>query len=149
MLSRTLGYYKINENKKEIKVGLEGAYNSYLAGEYGEEIEQHISTGWKKTGQIVKEAIEGADIVTTIDKEIQEVAHAELLAQLQNQNARSGCAIVMDVKTGEVRAMANMTRGEDGEYYEIYNHAIGTKEVPGSTFKLASLMALLEDEKLT
>lgn len=147
MLRRTLGYYQDNSGR-EIRVGIEGAYNDYLAGEMGEEIEQKISTGWKKTGQIVREAVEGADVVTTFDKEIQEVAHAELERQLRNQNARSGCAIVMDVKTGEVKAMANLSRLEDGNYAESYNHAIGTKEVPGSTFKLASLMVALEDGKV-
>lgn len=148
MLRRTLGYFKELEDGKLKRVGIEGAYNEYLSGELGEEIEQKISTGWKKTGQIVKEAVEGADVVTTIDKEIQEVAHSELMRQLKSQNARHGCAIVMDVKTGEIRAMANLTRVADGEYYEAYNHAIGTKEVPGSTFKLASLMAALEDDKV-
>ena len=64
LLSRTLGYYKKHENGTESRVGIEGAYNEYLAGQYGEEVEQRISTGWKKTGQIVKEAVEGADIVT-------------------------------------------------------------------------------------
>ncbi len=148
LLKRTLGYYQQNPGKKELRVGIEGAYNEYLSGEEGEEIEQRISTGWKKTGQIVKNAVEGADVVTTIDKEIQEVAHSELYRQLANQGARSGTAIVMDVKTGHVKAIANLTRGKDGNYYELYNYAIGTKEVPGSTFKLASLMAALEDKKI-
>ncbi len=147
LMRRTLGYYKV-QNGKELRVGIEGAYNEYLAGTPGEEIEQQISTGWKRTGQIVREAVEGADVVTTIDKEIQEVAHSELYRQLKNQNARNGCVIVMEVKTGYVKAIANLTRLENGEYSEVYNYAIGTKEVPGSTFKLASLMAALEDNKI-
>ncbi len=147
LLKRTLGYYQ-KQNKLELRVGIEGAYNEYLSGEEGEEIEQKISTGWKKTGQIVKEAVEGANIVTSIDKEIQEVAHSELERQLKNQNAKNGCVVVMDVKTGFVKAIANLTRCEDGEYRELYNYAIGTKEVPGSTFKLASLMAALEDGRI-
>ncbi|MGJ8660776.1 MAG: penicillin-binding transpeptidase domain-containing protein [Bacteroidota bacterium] len=148
LLKRTLGYFQRNPDSTELRVGIEGAYNEFLAGEEGAEIEQRISTGWKKTGQIVKNAVEGADVVTTIDSEIQEVAHSELYRQLANQNARSGTAIVMDVKTGHVKAIANLTRGKDGNYYELYNYAIGTKEVPGSTFKLASLMAALEDKKI-
>lgn len=148
LLKRTLGYYQLNPDTTELRVGIEGAYNEYLAGEKGEEIEQRISTGWKKTGQIVKNAVEGADVVTTINKEIQEVAHSELYRQLANQGAKSGTAIVMDVKTGHVKAISNLTRGKDGNYYELYNYAIGTKEVPGSTFKLASLMAALEDKKI-
>lgn len=150
LLSRTLGYYKKHENGTESRVGIEGAYNEYLAGQYGEEVEQRISTGWKKTGQIVKEAVEGADIVTSIDIEIQEVAHNELLKQLKEHNAKNGCAVVMDVKTGFIKAIVNLSLGNDGEeYFETYNQAIGTKEVPGSTFKLASLMAGLEDNKFS
>ncbi|MCO5260810.1 MAG: transpeptidase family protein [Crocinitomicaceae bacterium] len=149
LLKRTLGYYRPAEGKtQDLKVGLEGAYNIYLAGENGEEVEQKYGNGWKKTGQIIREPIEGADIVTTIDLEIQEVAHTELMNQLKHQNAKHGSVIVMEVKTGYIKAMASLSRASDGNYYETFNHAIGTKEVPGSTFKLASLMALLEDKKV-
>lgn len=149
LLRRTLGYVKLRPSAEPLKIGLEGAFNDYLKGEPGEEIEQKITTGWKKIGQVTKEAVEGADVITTFDMEIQEVAHSELLTQLQTQGAKNGCVIVMDVKTGFVKAMVNLTRGEDGKYYESFNHAIATKEVPGSTFKLASLMALLEDKKVS
>ncbi|AEA44194.1 penicillin-binding protein [Fluviicola taffensis] len=149
ILKRTLGYYQHNENSKELRVGIEGAFNEVLAGEPGKEIEQRISSGWKKTGKMIREPIEGADLITSIDMDIQEVAHTELYRQLKNQNAKSGCVIVMDVKTGFVRAISNLQLASDGEYYELYNHAIGTKEVPGSTFKLASLMAALEDKKIS
>jgi cell division protein FtsI (penicillin-binding protein 3) len=147
LLRRTLGYYQ-NNRGEEVSVGIEGAYNTFLKGEEGEEIEQKISTGWKKTGQIVKESVEGADIILSIDKEIQEVAHSELERQLQTQGAKNGSVIVMDVKTGFVKAIVNLSKESDGKFYENYNYAIGTKEVPGSTFKLASLMAALEDEKI-
>lgn len=149
MLKRTLGYYQNNGNSKELLVGIEGAFNKYLAGEPGEEVEQKISSGWKKTGQMIREPIEGADLITSFDMDIQEVAHSELYRQLKNQGAKSGSVIVMDVKTGFVRAIVNLQKASDGEYYELYNHAIGTKEVPGSTFKLASLMAALEDGKIS
>jgi len=147
LMKRTLGYYQKIGNKPELRVGLEGAYYEYLAGEPGIEVEQRIATGWKKTGKIIKEAVVGADIVTSIDKEIQEVAHSELYRQLSSQKARNGCVIVMDVRTGFVKAIVNLAKSDDGNYYELYNQAIGTKEVPGSTFKLASLMAGLEDDK--
>ncbi|MDR0801639.1 penicillin-binding protein [Fluviicola sp.] len=149
ILKRTLGYYQHNENSKELRVGIEGAYNEVLAGEPGEEVEQRISSGWKKTGKMIREPVEGADLITSLDMEIQEVAHSELYRQLKNQRAKNGCVIVMDVKTGFVRAISNLQRASDGDYYELYNHAIGTKEVPGSTFKLASLMAALEDKKIS
>jgi cell division protein FtsI (penicillin-binding protein 3) len=149
LMSRTIGYFKpATENTKEYAVGLEGGFNTYLKGEKGAEMEQRISTGWKKTGKIVKEAVEGADVVTSIDKDIQEVAHSELERQLKDQKAKSGCAIVMDVKTGFIKAIVNLSKKGDNEYSEQYNQAIGSREVPGSTFKLASLMAALEDEKI-
>ena len=149
LLKRTLGYVKQDDvTKKWRKVGIEGAFDEYLRGIEGEEIEQKISNGWKKVGPVTKEAVEGANVVTTIDKEIQEVAHTELLRQLKNQEARNGCVIVMDVKTGFVKAIVNLTRDNEGNYNEVYNQAIGIKEVPGSTFKLASLMAALEDKKV-
>jgi cell division protein FtsI (penicillin-binding protein 3) len=149
LLKRTLGYYRPKEgNIGELRVGLEGTFNDYLAGEYGEEVEQKYGNGWKKTGQIIRESVEGANVVTSIDLEIQEVAHTELERQLRSQDAKHGSVIVMDVKTGFVKAIVSLTKAGDGNYYEIFNHAIGTKEVPGSTFKLASLMALLEDKKI-
>lgn len=144
LLNRTLGYYNKAEN---LEVGIEGAYHKYLEGSPGVEIEQRISTGWKKTGQITKDAIEGADVVTTFDKDIQEVAHSELEKQLRDMRAESGTVILMEVKTGHVKAMANLTREEDGTFSEKYNLAIGGREVPGSTMKLASIMAGLEDNK--
>ena len=147
LLKRTLGYYK-NDNGKEYRVGIEGAFWSYLKGKPGKEIEQKISSGWKKTGEVIKESQDGANIITSIDKDIQEVAHSELEKQLKLQEARSGCVVVMDVNTGFVKAIVNLTRNPNGKYLESYNHAVGTKSVPGSTFKLASLMALLEDEKV-
>ena len=147
LLKRTLGYYQHIPGKPELRVGIEGAYHDYLAGEPGQEVEQKLATGWKKRGQIIRDAVEGADIVTTIDKEIQEVAQNELYKQLKDKKANNGCVIVMDVKTGGIKAVANYALAEDGHYYELYNQAIGMKEVPGSTFKLASLMAGLEDDK--
>jgi cell division protein FtsI (penicillin-binding protein 3) len=146
LLNRTLGYYK-DLDGKPFRVGIEGAYYEYLKGEDGKEVEQRISSGWKKTGKVLKEAIEGADVISTIDKEIQEVAHSELEKQMIFMNAEHGCVILMDVNTGYVRAIANLTKVEEGKYTESYNYAIGYLEVPGSTFKLASLMAGLEDGK--
>jgi cell division protein FtsI (penicillin-binding protein 3) len=150
LLKRTLGYVKWDDVQNSWrKVGLEGAFDEYLKGEPGEEIEQRISTGWKKIGPVTKEPVEGASVVTTIDMEIQDVAHTELLNQLKAQEAANGCVIVMDVKTGYVKAIVNLKKNADGTYSESYNQAIGVKEVPGSTFKLASLMAALEDGKVS
>jgi cell division protein FtsI (penicillin-binding protein 3) len=148
LLERTLGYYKLDEKtKKELRVGIEGAFYDYLRGENGLEVEQKFSTGWKKIGQIVKEPVEGASLVTSIDKEIQEVAHSELENQLNVMKADHGCVVVMDVKTGFIKAISNLGRNKKGELTESYNYAVGELETPGSTFKLAALMAGLEDRK--
>jgi cell division protein FtsI (penicillin-binding protein 3) len=147
LLNRTLGYYKIQNAHDTLRVGIEGAYYDYLKGEEGKEIEQRISSGWKRTGKIIKDAVEGADVITTIDKEIQEVAHSELEKQMIYMDAEHGSVILMEVKTGYVRAIANLTKVSKGKYTESFNYAIGHLEVPGSTFKLASIMAGLEDER--
>ena len=147
LLNRTLGYFKINDDSDTLRVGIEGAYYDYLKGEEGKEIEQRISSGWKRTGKIIKDAVEGADVVTTIDKEIQEVAHSELEKQMIFMDAQHGSVILMEVQTGYVRAVANLTKISRGKYAENFNYAIGHLEVPGSTFKLASIMAGLEDER--
>ncbi len=148
LLERTLGYYQYDpRTKRELRVGIEGAFYDYLRGEDGLEVEQKFSTGWKKVGQIVKEPVEGATLVTSIDKEIQEVAHSELENQLNLMKAEHGCVVVMDVKTGFIKAISNLKRTSQGKFVESYNFAIGELETPGSTFKLASLMAGLEDRK--
>ena len=147
LLNRTLGYFKIQNLHDTLRVGIEGAYYDYLKGEQGKEIEQRISSGWKRTGKIIKDAVEGADVITTIDKEIQEVAHSELEKQMIYMDAQHGSVILMEVETGYVRAIANLTKTSKGRYSESFNYAIGHLEVPGSTFKLASIMAGLEDER--
>lgn len=139
MLQRTLGDDRM--------IGIYGAYYNFLKGESGEEIEQRFATGWKKIGQITKDAEEGADVVTTIDKEIQEVAHSELYRQVLKLEADHGCVVVMEVKTGYIRAIANLKRKADGTCSDEFNYALAQGEVPGSTMKLASLMAGLEDGK--
>ncbi|MFM8963300.1 MAG: hypothetical protein ACKOGD_05605, partial [Sphingomonadales bacterium] len=114
LLNRTLGYFKINNGSDTLRVGIEGAYYDYLKGEVGKELEQRISSGWKRTGKIIKDAVEGADVVTTIDKEIQEVAHSELEKQMIYMDAEHGSVVLMEVQTGYVRAIANLTKVSRG-----------------------------------
>ena len=111
-------------------------------------IEHQLANGWKKTGQYEEEAISGADLVLTIDSDIQEVVHSELEKQLIQMDASHGCVVVMEVKTGYIRAISNLKRHPDNSFTEPFNYAIGSLSSPGSTFKLASLMAALEDGKL-
>ena len=144
---RTLGRY--SENGGEVTaIGIEGAFHDVLAGKPGKQIMQQIATGWKKTGRYEEEAVSGSDVVLTIDSDIQEVVHSELEKQLIEMDASHGCVIVMEVKTGYIRAISNLKRHADNTFTQPYNYAIGTRTAPGSTFKLASLMAALEDGKL-
>ncbi len=143
LASRTLGY--VREGIQP--VGIEGAYNEYLAGEYGTIIKKYVNGSWKPVSDYIKEPVNGADVITAIDINIQDVAENELMRQLKFQNARHGTVVLMEVETGYIKAIANLTRGADSNYYEFYNHAVGLKTVPGSTFKLATIMALLEDKK--
>ena len=148
LAQRTLGYFK-KRNGKTYSVGIEGAFHEYLAGKPGSQIEQKIANGWRKTGKIIEESIAGSDVVTTIDSDIQEVVHSELEKQLLLMDASHGCVIVMEVATGYIRAISNLKRNSDSSFSESYNYAVGRLSAPGSTFKLASLMAALEDGKLS
>jgi cell division protein FtsI (penicillin-binding protein 3) len=143
LAARTLGY-----QREGIKpVGIEGSFNNYLKGVSGKRLMQKISgNNWApvhKDDDI--EATDGSDIYSTIDVNIQDVAHSALLAQLRKQQADHGCAALMEVSTGEIRAIVNLKRVDSVNYVESYNYVIGESTDPGSTFKLASLMAAMED----
>lgn len=144
LAARTIGYS--NENVKN-PVGLEGAYSEYIKGVSGQRLMQRISGGvWKPVNdeaEIVPK--DGSDIISTIDINIQDLAQNALKKQLIKSNAHHGTVIVMEVQTGEVKAVANYTKVAEGEYKELFNYAIAGNQDPGSTFKLASFMALLED----
>lgn len=155
---RTIGYYKeeLGDSVKgikpyKLKVGLEGAYNDYLEGQDGEMLMKRIrGNEWKPVGSDLSvEPIPGADIYTSIDVNIQDVAESALMKQLQEQNAIKGCVVLMEVETGYVKAIANLTKGKnEGEFYETQNMAVGTVSEPGSTIKLATLLTMLEDNKI-
>ncbi len=147
LAARTIGYK--NENVQP--VGLEGAYSNYIDGESGRRLMQRIAGGYwipvNKDEEISPKP--GADIISTIDINIQDVAQRALLKQLVKSQAHHGCVILMEVATGEIRAIANYTKdGEEGVYKEKFNYAINESLDPGSTFKLASYMALLEDKRV-
>ncbi|MXV13849.1 penicillin-binding protein [Hufsiella ginkgonis] len=146
LAARTIGYK--NENVQP--VGLEGAYSDYIDGESGKQLMQRIAGGvWIPVNQDIEIAPkEGADIISTIDINMQDVAQNALMKQLVKSDAHHGCVILMEVKTGEIRAVANYTRTAEGEYKETFNYAIAGNQDPGSTFKVASYMALLEDKKV-
>ncbi len=147
LAARTIGYY--NENVKN-PVGLEGAFGNYINGEKGKQIMQRISGGvWMPINPEAEIAPkEGADIISTIDINLQDLAQNALEERLIQTNSHHGTVIIMEVKTGEVRAIANFTKVREGVYAEQFNYAIAGNQDPGSTFKLASYMALLEDKKV-
>jgi len=144
LAARTLGYVS-----DDAGVGLEYAFNKHLAGKNGQALFQRISGGnWVpyNNGSYI-EPEDGYDIHTTLDVNIQDVAQDALSEAVIDTEADFGCVVVMEVATGEIKALANMGRNEDGSYTENYNYAIGDRGStdPGSVFKLASMMALLED----
>ncbi|MCS6980586.1 MAG: transpeptidase family protein [Flavobacteriales bacterium] len=128
-------------------VGLEAAYNEYLEGRPGLRLMQKLAGGLMKPASDIyeKEPEAGCDIVTTLDIELQDVAETELLKKLMESNADHGCVVVMEVGTGDVKVMANLKKMADGSYAEALNYAISEAVEPGSTFKLMSLMAAMED----
>ena len=146
LAARTIGYK--NENVQP--VGLEGAYSSYIDGESGKRLVQRIAGGiWMPVNQDIEIAPkEGADIISTIDINMQDVAQRALKKQLILSNADHGTVVLMEVATGEVRAIANFSKVSEGVYKEKFNYAIAGNQDPGSTFKVASYMALLEDKKV-
>ena len=125
------------------RFGLEMAYNNSLKGVSGVSTRTRVSGNWVVQEQI--EPTDGHDIVTTLDIGLQDVAETALLQQLQKHKADHGCAVLMEVSTGAVKAIANLGRTPSGKYIEKYNYAIGTSSEPGSTFKLASMIVALED----
>lgn len=145
---RSVGYEREDENGYYTRVGLEGAFGQYLRGVKGKRLKQKIAKGqWKPIGMDnIIEPKDGYDVVSTIDINIQDIGHHALLKQLEYYKADHGCVIVMETATGEVKAISNLGRTKEGKYYERLNYAIGESHEPGSTFKLMSMVAALEDK---
>lgn len=139
---RTIGF-----KRDSVNLGIEGSYNDHLQGVKGQRWMQKIAGGiWKPINMENEiEPENGHDIVTTIDAAVQDVAHHALEKKLIAENARAGCAVLMEVKTGQIRAIVNLTRQDTGKYTEVLNYAVGQATEPGSTFKLMSLLAAIED----
>lgn len=140
---RTIGYDDFRG-----EAGIEGAFADFMQGENGLRWKQKIAKNqWKPISDVnEKEPIDGHDIITTIDVNIQDITHHALLRQLENFDADHGCAVVMETATGEIKAISNLGRTSKGKYYEKRNYAVWESHEPGSTFKLASLMAALDDK---
>ncbi len=145
---RSVGYERVDDNGYFTRVGLEGAFGQYLRGSEGKRLKQKIAKGqWKPIGlDNIIEPKDGYDVISTININIQDIAHHALLGQLEKYKADHGSVIVMETKTGEVKAISNLGRTQEGKYYERLNYAVGESHEPGSTFKLMSLVAALEDK---
>lgn len=145
-----LAFRTIGLARDSNKVGLEMTYDSLLRGRNGKQLVRTIAGGVSvpvdDTWEIEPET--GKDIVSTIDVFIQDITENALMKMMIKNQAEHGCAIVMEVKTGKVKAIANLGKRREGEYWEDFNYAISPTE-PGSTFKLATMMALLEDKKVS
>lgn len=147
LAARTIGY-----SVGETGVGLEGTFNDYLAGTDGKRLMQKIGAGnWMPVNdenQIEPQA--GVDLISTINMNMQDITENALLKVLQEHDAAYGCAVVMEVETGHIKAIANLGKNKDDEasspatYSERYNYAVGASTEPGSTFKLVSSLILLE-----
>lgn len=143
---RTVGF--VNEDGKG--AGLEYSFDAVLGGQDGEALFQKIAGGtWKPVfdGNNTK-AVDGLDIHTTIDINLQDVAETSLYRAMKLHNADEGTVVVMEVKTGHIKAISNLSSDGHGEFYEKFNHAVGGSIEPGSTFKLVTMIALLEDTNL-
>lgn len=149
---RTIGWDEIrigaDGNPFPVRVGLEGNFRTYLRGKNGKRLKQKIAKGqWKPIFDAQEtDPIDGKDIVTTINVNIQDIAHHALLAQLEKFKADHGSVVVMETRTGEIKAISNLGRTKSGKYYERLNYAIGESHEPGSTFKLMSMVVALEDK---
>jgi cell division protein FtsI (penicillin-binding protein 3) len=143
LASRTIG--SINGEEGIGTAGLEKAFDKELHGVDGISSLQRI--GGRNESVTIEEAQDGMDIITTIDANLQDITENALLTKLKEKNAQWGCCILMETHTGYIRAIANLDRGSDGEYYESLNHAVQRVE-PGSTFKTISLVAAMDDGKI-
>lgn len=148
LANRTVGYVKLGQNGEKLDgVGLEASFHEQLKGVVGRRLEQRVTGGvWVPVSdESFIEPENGLDIVTTIDVNVQDVTESSLRSVLKENSAEWGTAIVMEVKTGKIKSIANLKRNSSGRYSEDYNYAIGYGGEPGSTMKLATLAALIED----
>lgn len=149
---RTIGYDRIDENGMRVGKGIEWSFRKYLNGKDGKVLKQKIAKGqWKPIrDQNEVDPQDGYDVISTIDVYIQDIAHHALLKQLKEFKAEHGCVVVMETKTGKIKAISNLgkLKETDSTYFETENYAIKESHEPGSTFKLVDMIALLDDQKV-
>ena len=144
LANRTIGLARANAQN----VGLERTYDNLLKGENGSRLVRYMAAGtYMPVEGYEIDPENGKDVLTTIDVNLQDISENALLKMMIGNECEQGTCIVMEVATGKIKAMANLGRQPDGNYWEDLNYAIRATE-PGSTFKLATLLALLEDNKV-
>ena len=149
MAERTIG--NLDAKTGRGLIGLEASFQQELAGKNAVGLVEVLSGGIRKPvndGPDMKPE-PGMDLYTTIDVNYQDMAESALHETLDKYEAARGCVIVMEVTTGEIRALANLTRLDNGSYVENFNHALAGGTDPGSTFKLATMMALMEEKAIS
>lgn len=144
LAARTLGDVYA-DTAQGAKNGIELAFDTILKGRDGLTHRQKVMNKYLNIVDVAP--IDGCDLITTIDVGMQDICEKALVDKLKELNATVGVVVLMEVATGEVKAIVNMTQGRDGEYYEVRNNAISDMLEPGSTFKTASIMVALEDGK--
>ncbi len=142
LANRTIGLSRGDTSKN---VGLERSYDSVLKGQTGQRLMRYMAGAYVPVDGAEIDPQNGKDIITTIDTYIQDVAENALLKMMSENNSLHGTCIVMEVKTGKIKAIANLGKRPDGDYIEDYNYGLGRRTEPGSVFKLATLLSLLED----
>ena len=146
LAARTLGDVYA-DTAKGARNGIELAFDTILKGRNGLTHRQKVMNKYLNIVDVPP--VDGCDLLTTIDVGMQDICEKALVDKLKELNASVGVVVLMEVATGEVKAIVNMMQGKDGEYYEMRNNAISDMLEPGSTFKTASIMVALEDGKIT
>ena len=146
LAARTLGDLYA-DTAQGAKNGIELAFDTLLKGRNGITHRQKVMNKYLNIVDIAP--VDGCDIISTIDVGMQDICEKALVDKLKEINASVGVAVLMEVQTGEVKAIVNMMKAGDGNYYEMRNNAISDMLEPGSTFKTASIMVALEDGKIT
>ncbi len=143
LANRTIGLSRGDTSKN---VGLERSYDSVLKGQTGQRLMRYMAGAYVPVDGGEIEPENGKDIITTIDTYMQDVAESALMKMMLENNSLHGTCIVMETQTGKIKAIANLGKRPDGDYIEDYNYGLGKKTEPGSIFKLATLLSLLEDK---
>lgn len=143
LANRTIG---LSRNDASKNVGIEQSYDSMLKGTPGQRLMRYTAGAYLPVEDAEIEPENGKDIVTTLDTYMQDITENALMKMMMNNNSLHGTAIVMETATGKIKAIANLGRQEDGSYIEDLNYGIGKRTEPGSVFKLATLLSLLEDK---